>query len=87
MRLSNRPDKIARQLQQLGLSGIPRTLDCPLARFLENESGQYANVFHGTAWFCPKGDGGEIHERPLTLGEAEFVKRFDSGSYPYLVRS
>lgn len=87
MKLSNRPDKIARQLQVLGFTGYRKSLACPLSEYWEAESGMYANVLgNGLLQFCPRGEEGAFSDRPLTAGEAEFVRRFDSGGYPYLER-
>jgi len=84
VKLSTRPDKMARQLRALGFKGERGiSCSCPLARYYERLLGRVVYIT-GRLLYALDPDG-DLLVQPLTDSEFEFSTRFDAGAYPFLV--
>lgn len=81
------PDSIAEVMRKLGIKGNHGTVNCPLARLLSDPRrrvGRKEDVYHvGVDVYWP-GWHGPIKPLPQTVDR--FVRNFDFGRYPDLIR-
>lgn len=86
-KLGTDPDKIARTFEARGHTGRPGiACDCPMAHYLESELGDVSPIVLTT-----RIDVRGCHRHVITIqptaAVTTFVRRFDTGHYPALVRA
>jgi hypothetical protein len=73
------PDEIARLCADEGIVGAFGSAECPVARYVRQQTGEQVRVYGTAQWVR----GQRVFSLPASI--AEFVRRFDSERYPHLI--